>query len=293
MNNKPSILGTGLNGLVGSKLVTDFSNKYTFENIDRADPDNPVDITDFSQVLAAFQKSDSKIVIHLAAFTDVTKAWEQTDDKNGLVWQVNVAGTQNIVKAAKLTNKHLIHISTAFVFDGDKEGFYTELDTPNPIEWYGTTKLEAEKIVQQSDINWTILRIDQPFRSDKFDRLDVAHRIIDGIKNNKLYPLFTNHYFGPTFIDDFAKVLDFFIRTQTTGLFHATTGEKWSDYDFAQLLNETHNLGSEIKKGNLDEYLKTLNRPYQRNTAMNCDKLKNILDFEMLSVEEATKLIKL
>lgn len=281
------ILATGLNGLVGSKLVKDFSHQYVFENIDRADPEKPVDITKYDQVLKTFQNSKSEVVIHLAAFTDVTKAWEQTDDTDGPAWKVNVVGTQNIVKAAKATGKHLIHISTAFVFDGQKEGLYTEDDQPNPIEWYGKTKLEAEKLIQESDIDWTILRIDQPFRSDSFPKLDTAHRIIEGIKSNKLYPQFANHYFGPTFIDDFAKVMDFFIRTKTQGLFNASSGEKFSDFQFASLLNEKLNLGAEIKKGDLDEYLKKLNRPYQKNTAMNVDKLKSVLDFEMLSVEEA------
>jgi len=289
---KQAILTTGLNGLVGSKLATDFAEKYDFTNLDLRNPDNPIDITNLNQVFNAFETSASEVVIHFAAFTNVTAAWEQNEDKDGLCYQVNVTGTENIIEACKQTKKHLIHISTAYVFDGDKDEPYLETDRSNPIEWYGQTKLWAEELISDSTIDWTILRIDQPFRSDPFPKKDVAHRIIDGIKENNLYPQFTNHYFGPTFINDFVRVLDFFIRTKNKGLFHATSGEQWADYDFAKLINDTLKLGGEIKKGDLNEYLKTLKRPYQKNTALNCDKLKNILDFKLTDIKQAVKFLK-
>jgi dTDP-4-dehydrorhamnose reductase len=289
-HTQPAILGTGLSGLVGSRLVHDFSDVYHFENLDLSDPSNPVDITQFDQVLRAFSASDAKTVVHFAAFTDVTKAWEQRDDKNGLAYRVNVLGTENIVRAAKEAKKQLIHISTAYVFDGEKPEMYIEEDSTHPIEWYGQTKAWAEeKIAAESftDLAWAILRIDQPFRSDSFARPDAVHRIINGLKTGKLYPQFTDHTFGPTFINDFSKVIDWVIRTQATGIFHATAGEKWSDYDFAELINQKLHLGGEVKKGNLDEYLKTLNRPYQRNTALDCSKLQSVIDFPLTPIDVA------
>jgi dTDP-4-dehydrorhamnose reductase len=285
--SKTPILGTGLNGLVGSRFVKDFSDKYQFDNLDLRDPQRPVDITNYQQVLEILEKSAAKYLIHFAAFTNVTAAWEQTDDLNGLCYQVNVVGTENIVKACQATGKHLIHISTAYVFDGEKDGLYNEEDQVNPIEWYGKTKILAEKAIQASEnLDWTILRIDQPFRSDRFEKVDTLHRVIDGIKSGSLYPQFADHYFGPTFVDDFAKILDFFIRTGHTGLFHASSGEKWSDYDFAKLVNEALELGFDVKKGSLTEYLKTSNRPYQRNTAMDTSKLEKVLDFEQKNIKE-------
>jgi dTDP-4-dehydrorhamnose reductase len=286
---KQTILTTGINGLVGSKFKKDFADKYDFDSLDISDPTNPTDITDYDQVINRFKNSDTKFVIHLAAFTNVTAAFEQKDDKNGICWKVNVLGTENIIKACQETGKHLIHISTAYVFDGEKEGLYTEEDQPKPIEWYGQTKYEAEQRVINSDIAWTILRIDQPFRSDEFARKDVAHKIIDGLNEGNLNPQFSNQYFGPTFIDDFAKILDWVIRTSTTGLYHATSGEQWNPYDFATAIKEKLNLSGKVKKGDLDEYLKTLNRPYQKNTAMNCEKLQKLLDFEAKTILQSIK----
>ena len=261
---KNSLLTTGLNGLVGSRFALDFGEQYEFDNLDLRDEQQPTDITKYNQVLKRFQESAAKHVIHLAAYTDVTGAWQQTDDKNGLAYQVNVVGTENIVKAAEETNKHLIYVSTAYVFDGVKSALYTEEDAPNPIEWYGKTKWLAEEIVSQADTAWTTLRIDQPFRSDEFEKVDTVHRIINGIKDGSLYPQFTNHYFGPTYVNDFDKVLDFIVRTNTTGLFHASSGESWTDYDFAKLINDTLNLGGEIKEGDLEAYLASSERPYQQ-----------------------------
>jgi dTDP-4-dehydrorhamnose reductase len=284
---KIPLLTTGLNGLVGSKFAQIFQDKYQFDSLDLRHPTHPVDITDQTAVDQAIQESEAETLIHLAAFTNVNAAWEQRGDKNGLVYQVNVNGTQNIIEACKKYDKHLIHISTAYVFDGNKETMYTEQDEPNPIEWYGQTKWEAEQLVMGSSLDWTILRIDQPFRSDPFEKTDIAHKIANKLQAGELYPMFDNHFVGPTYIDDFAKVLDYFVLNKETGLFHATSGEKWSDYQLAQTINQKHDLDGSVERGDLDDYLKKLNRPYQRNTALDSSKLTSRLEFELQSVEEA------
>lgn len=282
---KKSLLTTGLNGLVGSKFRDIYSETYNYDSLDVSNSTNPVDITDLNQVRMAFANSTAEYVIHLAAFTDVTAAWEQKDDKNGVAYKVNVTGTENIVAACQEFDKHLIHISTAFVFDGNKEGLYTEADPMKPIEWYGQTKAWAEEVVTASQGDWTILRIDFPFRSDPSPRPDIVRKTLAAIE--KGYPLFSNHYFGPTYIDDFAKVLDWVIRTGTTGLFHASSGEQWSDYQLGLALKEQFNLTTDVKEGDLAEYLKTLNRPYQKNTAMDASKLQQLLDFELTPIKTA------
>lgn len=286
MNNIP-LLGTGLNGLVGSKFVTDFKDKYDFDNLDLRNALRPVDITNEKQVLSVVADSEAQFLVHMAAFTDVTGAWQQTDDVNGLCYQVNVKGTENLVKACAQTGKHLIYLSTAYVFDGEKKEMYVETDETNPIEWYGKTKALAEEVIQDSDIDWTILRIDQPFRNDPFSKVDTLHRVLDGMRNNKLYPQFSDHYFGPTYINDLAKIIDYVISQKVTGLYHASSGESWTDFEFAQFINQTFNLNFDLKSGSLAEYLKTSNRPYQKNTALNTDKLKSGLDFALKSIKEA------
>ena len=291
---KIKVLGTGLNGLVGSKLVKDFADKYEFDNLDLRNPTRPVDITNAEQVKAVVNQSEAEFLVHFAAFTDVNAAWEQRQDKTASCYQVNVEGTRNIAEACRQTSKHLIHISTAYVFDGQKEGLYSEEDSLSPIEWYGQTKAWAEELIQDmSDLKWTILRIDQPFRSDSFTKLDIAHKLIAGIREGKIYPQFTDHYFGPTFIDDFAQVIDAVIANKIAGLFNASSGEQWTDFQFAQAIAQEIAPNFPVQAGSLAEYLKSTQRPYQKNTALNCDKLQAVLPFKLSKIETAIKKIEL
>jgi len=287
------LIGTGLSGLVGSKFVQLYRNKYQIINLDLHDQDHPVDITDGKQVLKAITNSATRFIIHMAAFTNVTAAWEQNGNKDGLAYQVNVVGSQNIAQAAEKTGKHLIYISTAYVFDGTKTGLYRETDQPKPIEWYGQTKLLAEKIVRQLKTPWTILRIDQPFRSDAAIRPDVVRRVATKLQANNLPPQFNDHFIGPTFIDDFVKIVDFIIRKKVTGLFHASSGESWTDYNFALEIAKKLELEDRVRQGSLREYLKTSNRPYQKNTALSITKLKKIIDFRLTPIEEAISQLKI
>lgn len=265
------LLGTGLTGLVGSKFVELYQEKYACTNLDLA---TGVDITDAAQVMDAIVKHPASVVVHFAAFTDVTKAHQENGDREGMVYKVNVRGTKHIVDAVKQAGKRLIHISTAYVFDGEKPTPYTEEDSVHPIEWYGQTKAYAEEQVLQADINAVILRIDQPYRLDEFPKLDILHRIKKGLEEKTLPPMFTDHTFCPTRIEQFAQTLDFMIHNDVQGIFHATTDPMTTDYEFAQQVKQQFGLAGEIQKGSLEEFLKTTSRPYQKNTALDTTKLQ-------------------
>jgi len=277
------ILGTGLSGLVGSKVVQLYSNKYNFQNIDLT---VGVDITDFAAVHDFISKSSAPVIIHMAAFTDATKAWEQTGDTSGVCYKVNVVGTENIAKVARETGKHLIHVSTAFVFDGNKDTMYVEEDPVSPIEWYGVTKAKAEEVVQKIGGSWTIFRIDQPFRSDPFAKQDTAHKMAENLKKQDFRP-FGDHWFAPTIIEDFAQVLDWGIENKPQGIFHATCNEKVSDYQYANMIAKALHVEREIVPGSLLEYLKTTSRPYQKNTALSSEKLLKASSMKFLSLADA------
>ena len=285
------LVGTGLSGLVGSKFVSMFAKTYACTNLDLT---VGVDITNESQVMKAIEKSPADVVIHFAAFTDATAAWQQTGDKNGLCYKVNVDGTRNIAKAARAFGKHCIHLSTAFVFDGEKNTLYTEDDATNPVEWYGTTKAMAEDIVQNTCSSWTIFRIDQPFRSDVFAKKpDTAHRLITSLTQGTLYPQFVDHWFSPTILEDFSRVLDWAVQDKPQGIFHATSGVKVSDFEYATMIKEALHLAGEVKQGKLAEYLRTLNRPYQRNTAMSSEKLKSETNIAFTPLHQALEQLKI
>ncbi|HZZ99011.1 MAG TPA: sugar nucleotide-binding protein [Candidatus Saccharimonadia bacterium] len=288
-SSRTAILGTGLFGLVGSTFVEAFADKYDCTNLDLL---SGVDITDETQVMKAAEASAADAIIHCAAFVDVNRAWEEKGNKNGLTYKVNVLGTQNIVNAAAKFHKHVIHISTAYVFDGEKDSMYVEDDAIHPVEWYGETKAMAEEVVKNGGASWTILRIDQPFRKTAFGKkADSARKIIQGLQSGKLYPQFVDHWFAPTYLDDFAQVLDWAVQKKPNGIYHATVNQKVTDFEFAQKLSTALSLPAEIKEGHLADYLKTLQRPYQRNTALSSEKLFKESGLKLHTLDEAVSSI--
>ena len=221
-SNKPVILGTGLSGMIGSRLVEMFGSEFEFINLDLA---TGVDITQVESVSAILKKYPSTTVIHLAAFTDVSKAYTETDNKDGLVYKVNVLGTKNIAAACKKYSHYLIHISTDFIFNGANPPTtgYTEIDQPHPIEWYGQTKLWAEEEVVKSGCYYVICRTAFPYRA-KFDlKPDLVRNIIINLTNNILHPMFSDQIITPTFIDDLCEVFKIFIAKQPTGIYHCVS----------------------------------------------------------------------
>jgi len=281
------VIMTGANGLVGSVLVRDFAHQYGFTNLDLSGSPS-VDITNAKQLDEILAKHPAEWVVHFAAFTDVTAAWEQTGDTTGLAYKVNVVGTKNLVAACEKHQKKLIHLSTAYVFSGDATRPYREDDPTGPVEWYGQTKLMAEEVVTRSAIQSVILRIDSPFRRDTFAKLDVVHRILGRLADNSLPPQFVDAFFGPTVIEDVAKVIDWCIRTDATGLYHATANEAWTPHQFARAVALRVGKDPEIvKKGLLTEYLERANRPYPRNSSLDCSKLIAALDFTLTTVQTA------
>ncbi len=164
------ILGTGLTGLVGSRVTELLSSAYEFEFINL---ENGINILDKKSVFDAVSSSKAPIVIHMAAKTNVDgceldkekdkeilklkneKNKEDAWIKEQTAWAVNVFGTKNIIEACKAFNKKIIYISTDFVFNGQKKS-YIEDDLPDPINWYAKTKYEGEKLVQNSGLDFII-----------------------------------------------------------------------------------------------------------------------------------------
>ena len=143
------LLITGASGLYGSKLAETASKRSfkVYSGYSQVQPayGKPInfDVSDKNQVEKTFKKIQPEIVVHAAALTDVDKC--ETNKK--LAWKTNVEGTRNIAQAAKAYNTFLVYISTDYIFNGEK-GQYTETDKPAPINHYGKSKLEAEKIVE-------------------------------------------------------------------------------------------------------------------------------------------------
>ena len=289
MPAKPTIIGTGLSGMVGSRFTQTFKDKYNFSNLDLT---VNVDITNQKQVDQALSKVKPTTVIHLAAFTDVSKAFEQNGDKKGLVYKVNTLGTRNIAKACKKHNHYLIHVSTDFVFDGQKNDFYTEEDQPKPIEWYGQTKLWAEQEVVNSGCQHVITRLAFPFRSRFPGKLDLVRTMIEKLKTNSLYPMFNDQIITPTFIDDISQVFEIFIQKNPSGIYHLAGSTPISPFDLAKKISTVFDIKADIKPGSFKEYLKKDPRPRQQYSKISNDKLNQDFGFKMSTIDQALAILK-
>jgi dTDP-4-dehydrorhamnose reductase len=103
-----------------------------------------LDITNLENCVEVFSQYQPNFCINTAAYTAVDKAESETEK----AFAINVTGAKNLAEVSKQFNTVLLHISTDFVFDGNKNSPYTEEDLPNPTGVYGQTKLDGEKAVQ-------------------------------------------------------------------------------------------------------------------------------------------------
>lgn len=265
------ILGTGLSGLVGSRIQELLRDKYQFENLSL---DTGVDITDRRKIFSLISSSNASLVLHLAAKTDVDGCQkDMIQGTNGQAWKINVEGTKNIVDACARSGKKLIYVSTDFVFDGEKEKPYVEEDTPTPVNWYGQTKYEAEKLITKSSLSWVILRIAYPYRAT-FLRRDFVRTLIDKLNKGEELFLISDHIMTPTFVDDLPNVFDFIIRNNSTGVFHAVGSQFVSPFEAGIIISDIFGFDKNLlQKTTREEFFKNrAKRPF--SLALKNDKIQ-------------------
>ncbi len=294
------ILGTGLTGLVGSRLVELLDSAYEFEFINSQ---HGVNLLDRQAVLDTISSSEARVVLHMAAKTNVDGCeLDMQDDKNAIqsndftkaiskqsAWAVNVLGTQNIVDACKKSGKKIVYVSTDFVFSGQKKS-YCEDDKPEPINWYAKTKYEGEKVVQNSGLDFIIARPAYPYRAF-FQRGDVVRSLISKLEKNEEINMITDHIMKPTFIDDLVNALDILIKTEQVGIFHVTGSQSVTPYQLAiKIAKEFGFNQSLVRKTTRSEYFQgKAPRPFCLN--LKNDKIGK-LGIEMSTVDKGLIEIK-
>ena len=128
-------LVTGGYGQLGTELQKHLEGTY-FSHDD-------LDVLDPKAVYEKFMLTGASRILHLAAYTDVGKAEVEKQE----AWNLNVVGTQNVVRAAKFVGAKVVYLSTDYVFDGAR-GAYEPWDAPNPVNYYGLMKLMEEAVVR-------------------------------------------------------------------------------------------------------------------------------------------------
>lgn len=235
------LLITGANGLVGSHFIENYQ-KNSNQQIFFPDRDE-LDITNQKSVEDFIREHRPEMIIHFAAFTDVSEAEQERDNKSAPCWVINVEGTANLIKALKYKT-YFIYISTDAVFSGHKDnpGPYSEdyptEENPNMLSWYGWTKRQAEKIVTDNLKNAAILRIANPVRAKYDAKLDYVRKILKLFDSGELYPLFNNQYLTLTYIDEVTEALKILLEKKFPGIYHVSSTNIFTPYDLANFLIE-------------------------------------------------------
>jgi dTDP-4-dehydrorhamnose reductase len=298
------IIGTGITGLVGSRIVELLTPKgFEFVNLSL---ETGVDISRPETMEDKFENnSDAEWVIHLAAKADVDGCErDQEEDMKILgyeemkrikemdteeiirraidfygrktAWALNVIGTLNIVNLCLKHHKRLIYISTDFVFDGNKDEAYIEEDLPNPINFYAQTKYLGEKIVQNLMKDYLICRIAYPYRANFLLKKDFVRGLIDRFKQNQQITAVTDQYITPTFIDDLVYGLEALISSNQKGIYHLVGSSSLTPYEAASLIAKVFEFDTSLIKKTSREvfYAGRALRPF--NLKLSNDKIKNL-----------------
>jgi len=217
------ILVTGYTGQLGHDVVSEGKrNNFKMYGVGSKD----LDITVQQEVSKYVENLNPDAIIHCAAYTAVDKA----EDDRETCWNVNVEGTKNLVEAAKKVGAKFLYVSTDYVFDGKGEAPFKETDQTDPINYYGLTKYEGEKIVQET-LDSFIVRISWVFGVNGKNFIRTMLRLAD---TNKEVSVVGDQVGSPTYTYDLAKLIIDMIQTEKYGVYHATNEGFCSWAEFAK-----------------------------------------------------------
>lgn len=275
------VLVTGVNGQLGYDVVKELQ-KQNIEYFGATRKD--FDITDFKATEKFIIGYMPDVVIHCAAYTAVDKA---EDDKEQC-YLVNAAATENISRICKKINTKMLYISTDYVFDGTKDGFYEVDDKPNPINVYGRTKLLGEQAVQKILNKYFIVRISWVFGKHGNNFVKTMLRLG---KEKKEVNVVADQYGSPTYTADLAPLLVKMIETDKYGVYHATNEGVCSWAEFAEEIFRIAEIRVKVNYITADKYLTKAKRPL--NSRLSKEKLEKYfcrLPFWKTALEKLIKI---
>jgi dTDP-4-dehydrorhamnose reductase len=232
------ILITGSNGLLGQKLVELISTQehYLIATaksklvIDLPKGEfHSLDITNREEVEKVILSSQPDVIINTAAMTQV----DQCETEKEKCWANNVTAVENLVSVCEKTKKNLVHVSTDFIFDGT-HGPLDETAKPNPLSYYGESKLAAEVAIQNSNIDWAILRTVLVFGvTQDMSRSNIVLWVKKSLEEGKPINVVNDQWRTPTLAEDLAMGCYLAATKKATGIYNISGDEMMTPYDIA------------------------------------------------------------
>ena len=289
---KVAVIGLGM---IGYELVKKFleledykvyiitrSDKGFFDDVEKYF----VNIADENKIKETIRKINPDFVINTAAMTNVDLCETERD----LAYKINALGAKYIGEVCKEIGCSLCHISTDYVFDGEK-GDYVEEDEINPINYYGYTKAEGERLLNELDYDsMSIVRISVPYCISPV-KVNFFMWVLERLKNNEVVNAVIDQWNTPTYVNEFVDGVVKIYEKDVKGVLHFGGEEKVSRYEFALKVAEVFGFDkSLIKPVKSSELGWKAKRP--RDTSLNSGKVKKLLGIKLKSVDECLNEIK-
>lgn len=255
------ILITGANGMLAKAVRNEFKNEKLICT-DVAE----LDITNLDAVKEFVADCKPDYIINCAAYTAVDKAEEQKE----LAYKINAIGPENLAIASKENNVVLVHISTDYVFGGDRpvDQDYSEDDEKKPQAVYGTTKLAGEKFIEENCSNYYIFRTAWLYGEGN----NFVRTMINLAKDRNEVSVVNDQHGSPTYAVDLASIIHQSIDNKIPfGAYNATNVGYTTWYDFTKKIYEIKNINCKVKPVTSDEFVRPAKRPL--NSQMSKNKL--------------------
>ncbi len=295
MSHDIKILITGSNGLLGQKLVAECQHRgLQFLATSRGDNRieystfkyQSLDITSHQEVRRIMEEYRPTTLINSAAMTQVDLCEEDKES----CWNLNVVGVKNLRVACEEIGTHFIHLSTDFIFDG-RRGPYLENAEPNPLSYYGESKLAAEKVVMSGIMPWTIIRTILVYgKTPGMSRSNLVLWVKKSLEDGSEISVVDDQYRTPTLAEDLAIGCLLTAVKRATGIFNISGKEMLTPYDMAQLTAEFFSLNKKlIKRTNSRMFKQAARRPMKTGFIIN--KARRELGYEPHSFDQGLKIL--
>ena len=223
------------------------------------------------------------VVIHMAALGDV----DTCEKDRRLAWSINVEPTTALASWSSKLGYLLVYLSTDYVFDGERGG-YREDDPPNPVNYYGLTKLMGEVATRSSE-KWAIVRASSIYGLGP-GRKNFAKFLIEKLSSSQPVKALVDQYTSPSYAPLLAEALLEVVENNMTGVYHVV-GERMSRYEFAiRIANVLGFDKSLIGEASMSDFKWYAKRP--RDSSLNCEETRRRLKTDFYSTDRAMNLLK-
>ena len=279
-----NVLVTGASGLIGSHLTKILSEKYeVFSGYRTQKPfyGKPIklDLSKLDEISDILQTINPDTIVHLAALTDV----DGCESNKELALKINAKATEELAKYSHSKKIFILYVSTDYVFDG-KFGLKKELDTPNPINVYGKSKLRGEIAIMSFASKWCIARTSTPFGVSKIKKT-FPMWVYENLKQNNTVNAVADQFTSPTYVPNLCDMLEEILTKQIQGIIH-TASTRISRFDTAKKIAEKINANTSLLTPvSMNDLSWIAKRP--KDSSLDISRALTMLSSKPLSVDEA------